>query len=1590
MQAQLSEEEIAAGVAAIWRDVLVLEEIPGDADFFELGGHSLLAARVGIRIAEEFGVRAPVSELIADSSFSGMVHRVRRAAGERDGEQADTEPAAAEGPGFAVATEEAVDDSMDGAAEGFPAIAIVGMSCAFPGADGPEEFWRNIRDGVESVTELTDEELLAAGENPAVLKSPNYIPVAACIDGIEMFDAAFFGMSPREAELMDPQQRLFLEHSWRALEAGGYDPTRVAVPVGVYGGSGVNSYIHQIQENPETQALMREGGNLHEIGAIENDPDYLTTRVSYKLNLTGPAVNVTTACSTSLVAIHLACQALRTFECDMALAGGVAITPPVRRGYLFREGGINSADGHTRAFDQSSSGTVLGAGVGVVLLKRLDEALADGDVVHGVIIGSAVNNDGGAKASFTAPGIDGQAEVTATAHAVAGVPAETITYQEAHGTATKIGDPIEVAALTKAFREQTDARGFCALGTVKANIGHMDTAAGVAGLIKATMAVKHGVIPPQLHVTVPNPALNLEQSPFYIATEPAEWNPPTGAPRRSGVSSFGFGGTNAHVIVEQPPTPTTRQDADEWQILPVSARGEAAVQEYLRTLADWASSHGEASMADVSATLRDGRTRFGRRAAVVARTAEEAAKELAARASRPTRQSTAAPEVAFLFPGQGSQYPGMARDLYEHNTVFRAEFDACADVFAAVSGHDLRDVVLGSAAQGDEHPIHRTELTQPALFAVEYSLARTLAALGVEPAAMLGHSLGELVAATIAGVLTRDDAMRAIAKRGALMAAAPAGGMLMVRAAAQDIVPLLPEGVSIGAYNAAESVAVTGPAAGIEAAEALLAERGLVTRRLRISMASHSALMEDAARRFTAYMSTIPLNAPRIPFVSNVTGTWITDAEACDPAYWGRHLRQPVRFEDGLRAVADRCDGPLLECGPGDSLLSLAKLVPGLDDGRALVQSVRHPRVADADLRVLYGAVAALWECGLEPVWPVPASAPARKITLPTYPFQRQRYWIDAHAGADVLSRRALARVENADRWLYAPQWSQTARPGQIVGAEPIAVAARRFLIVSDSGPVADALNVRLLADGAEVRVVSGGQAAAGAVAEAGADSVVFLATQASGAEAANTEDMSLELLKLGRALAEAACPADLTVVTGAVADLTGGEKLNPSGALLAGIAKVLPREIAGLDCRLVDVDPAETADRVAADLAAEVSVRQPDAVVAYRCGRRWVQRLEPLVVAEPAPGAPGPREGGVYLITGGMGGIGLSLAEFLARRFRARLVLAGSSPVPPREQWNRRLRRVEEAAAALRVVRSDVSDREQVFALIETVTAEFGRLDGVIHAAGRPGGGLVQTLEQAAYLRTLAPKTAGADHLLAATAGRGLDFLMLFSSLNTIDGRFGIADYTAANAYLDAVAHKAWREGRTEVVTVDWTGWRDLGMAVNAGASESDGGGEELRDLERLAVMSEAGMASFLSETEGHDVFLRTLAAGLPQVCVSTQDLAAVIEHGRRLDIGVALASLEERDRETVSYQRPDLDVDFVAPAGEREAFGCETFQMLLGIDGVGVLDDFFELGGNSLLAIDVVARMRKHFGTDVPLAAFLQEPTARALAALVAAAGQ
>jgi len=1544
------------------------------------------------------------------------------------------------------------------------AIALIGMSCRFPGAADVEQFWRNLCAGVESLTLLSDEDLRRAGVEPSLAQHPSYVRRAAVLDGVELFDPAFFGYTPLEAKVMDPQHRLFLECAWEVFEQAGYDPETYPAPVGVFTGAKTDTYLFSLFSNRE---FFRSLDNFQI--ALGNDLASMATRVSYKLNLRGPSYALHTACSTSLVAVHLACQSLLLDECRMAVAGGAAINVPHRKGYVYQKGGILSPDGSCRTFDAAAEGSNFGNGVGAVLLKRLEDARADGDHIWAVIRGSATNNDGARKASYTAPGVEGQTAVLLEAMACAGVEPDELSYIEAHGTATDLGDSIEMLALAEAFRAGSGRRHSCAIGSVKTNIGHLETAAGVAGLIKTALALDRKQIPPSLHFTNANPKIDFANGPFYVNTELVEWRT-DGRPRRAGLSSFGIGSTNAHVILEEAPAPAaTTPAARPCQLLVLSARTASALDAMTANLAR----HLEASpgadladVADIAYTLHVGRKAFQHRRAVICRGDDPAGAAASLRAEDGPRRATgdrgaAERSVAFLFPGLGDHYADMGLGLYQTEPVFRAAIDRCAELLRPELGIDLRAILYprGTAAaeavdadgkpdlrrffgrgESADDPASRrldeTRFAQPATFAVEYALAQQWLEWGIRPQAMIGYSVGEYVAACLSGVLSLADALRLVARRARLIQELPAGAMAAVPLPEAAIAPLLARhGLSLAALNGPAVSVASGPGEGIAALAGELAAEGVVCRRLPTTHAFHSAMMEPLAGALTELARTVERRAPQIPYLSNVTGTWITAAEATDPGYWARHMCGAVRFADGLGELLRRDGGAperiFLEVGPGQSLGSFTRLHPGCDKerGRLVVASMRPAHGGRPSPEVLLAALGQLWVAGAPVDWQAfHAGERRRRVPLPTYPFERQAYWVDPDGIAPLEpSPSARARRVTLDKqpdiadWFYRPLWRR-AEPA--AAASATAGTAASWLLFADDQGLAERLAERLRGPGRAIVLVTPGDA----FAAAGEDRFTLPPAAPEGYSALLTElarqgksparivhlwgalpvaadapesfrrsqDLGFwSLLFLAQALGRQGLrePVRIDVVTSGMQSVTGHEALAPERATVLGPLRVIPQELARVTCRSIDLDlPADgTVDAGVVDLlAAEVGATASDEIIALRGGERWVEGFAAVRLEGAAAPPARLRERGVYLLTGGLGGLGLAVAGYLAEAVEARLILTSRAALPERAAWGdwlashpaddgasvriRAVEALEAAGAAVMTVAVDVCDEAGMRAAVAAARQRFGRIDGVVHLAGTPGGGIIQLKTREAAERIMAAKVHGARVLDTLFAGEEIDFLLLFSSIAAVLGEFGQADYCGANAFLDAVAQRNAARGGPPTITVDWDIWREVGLAVYTEIPA------HLRPW-RQEMLDKA-----ILTREGIEAFARILAADLPRVVVSAQELDGRIALGRSFTGESFLAELAKmRAPQGVPLPAAAPVAQALSPAmprGSLERRIAEVWQRVLGAEQVGLQDNFFDLGGNSLLALQVVSDLGRDLGVEIAPVTLFEAPTVSALA--------
>lgn len=1474
-------------------------------------------------------------------------------------------------------------------------IAVIGIACRFPGANDAAALWRLLAEGQEGIVDLDESALTAAGVPEALWRDPAYVRRAAVLDGYDRFSPLQFGLTAAEAERMDPQHRLFLETAWDALEQAGLAPRRRAGRVGLFCGAGINTYLHHCLD---PRAALQSDQAFATM--ILNSGDFLATRAAYALDCTGPAITVQSACSTSLLAVHLAGQSLLAGEADIALAGGVTIAVPHATGYLYQPGMILSPDGRCRPFDLRAGGTVPGNGCGLMVLRRLEDALAAGDPILAVLRGSASGNDGAGKVGFTAPSAEGQAATIAEAWDIAGLDPAEAGYIETHGTATELGDAIEIRALKRVFGSGGGGRRI-ALGSIKSNIGHTDAAAGIAGLIKTVLCLRHRHLVPTLHFTRPNPTLGLDDSPFFVANATAPWLA-SGGLRRAGVSSFGIGGNNVHVVVEEAPAAPPRRASNRVQVVALSAPTAETLDETAHRLAAWRDDDADgraAALDEIAATLQSGREAMAfRRADLVA---DRAGLNRALERDRHVRARPGRP-VAFLFAGQGSQYLGLAEGLYRDHPLFRDAFARMAAAVAADGGPDLTAFVAPGARENPAlaHALSDTATVQPLLFALETALAALWRGVGIVPTAMLGHSIGELAAASVAGVIAPEAGAVLAARRGRLMAASPPGGMLAVgldEAGADALLARHPD-LDLAAVNGPGQSVLSGPVAAIEAAEAACRAEALPCARLAVSRAFHSRLMDDAAASFRDAFSGLTLAPPSLPWLSNASGDWVTEAEATDPAYWCDLIRRPVRFGDGLAILLARTDTALLELGPADTLARMAQThLAARAEQPVLSSQPPAGASADAQAEAPLRTLARLWESGVTVEWSGLHDSPPPRIALPATVFPRQRFWIDPPApGAATISASSGAPpTKNPDpaRWLYAPVWVEHL-PTAAIGTEdgPGAVC-----LLGLDHPLGQALAARLEARGCAVTGLSIADSAA-------TDPTIWarhldrldgpppalildLMPLAVAGESEPDPDRALDILlfapmALTRCLAASSRPPCRTVAVSLGGwSALGSEARSPWPSLALAAAKVLPLECPDLPRELIDLDPALKGqwDRQADALQGAIEAAPSHApgqepLTALRNGRVWRRDFAPLPAGARPPLL---RQGGVYLITGGLGGVGLALARHLAERWQARLILLSRRDPPPPESWaalaasddpaeahlGRELTAIAESAQALRLVSADVADPAQLAAAIAAARRAFGTIHGCLHCAGLADyAGVAMRREREATLAVLRPKLHGSLALLKVLEADSLDFVLLCSSLGTVlfPTKFGQIGYEAACEFQDGLA-ECRQDGR--IVSVNWDDWTEVGMSVDAG--------DWLR--ERLGHEPEPLVG--IDRGEGGALLERVLDSGRSRLAVSVRDLSRL----RRLATTHRADAAHEVRPLGTRLPRPDLDVPPVPPEGATERTLAEMWAEMLGLDSVGVEDDFFALGGHSLLAAALSARIESVFATPFPPARLLAAPTVR-----------
>jgi acyl transferase domain-containing protein len=1479
-------------------------------------------------------------------------------------------------------------------------IAIVGMTGRFPGARNVEELWQLLASGKEARTLLSDEELKEAGVPDSMLRDPHYVKSCMKLDDPEFFDAEFFGYSPRQATSIDPQQRFFLECAWEALESAGYGQVADGLSVGVFAGSGFNGYLMNLLSHRPADPTDAPQY------VIDGDKDYLTTRAAYKLGLTGPCVTVQTACSTSLVAVHLACRSLLDFECDMALAGGVTVRIPPETGYLYVPGGIASPDGHCRAFDAAANGCTGGSGVAIVALRRLSDALHSRDQIHAVIRSTAVNNDGSRKVGFSAPGLQSQAQLLATALALADLHPQDIGLIEAHGTGTPLGDSIELEALDQVYRTQGVAR-FCALGSIKTNIGHLDTAAGVTGLIKAVLCLKHRAFVPSLHFSQPNPLLEKPGSPFYVTTAFQPWETPRGERRCAGVSSFGIGGTNAHAILEEAPEIESASEAAVTHLFPLSARDAPALERASQNLGKFLETNKNVRLRDLAYTLQTGRRRFHCRRVVAASESAELISRLSTPSDDCVRSERSGRPIAFTFPGQGSQQNRMAAGLYLSDEFFKQTLDHCARLMDRALGIDVRGFLCGVSTD-DSASLRDPLLVQPAIFVVEYCLSRLLMHWGVRPSALIGHSFGEYAAACVAGVLSVEDATALVAMRARLVRELPAGAMLAVCLPELTVREMLSEGLCIAAVNTSDQCVVSGEIEDVQRFADGLRSRGIEHHRLQNTRAFHSAMMRPAAPGLREAASKFARRAPEIPLISCVTGNWVTEEEIAEPSYWSDHLLLPVRFSAGLSQLAQRRGMIFVEVGPGTALTGIARQHLGREKDFSFIPSLGSAAaVTRADL--LKTVVGGIWMQGGDVDWTrFHEGRFPRRISLPVYPFNRRRYALPRDTPTLTKDSAMLSTSGRLplEQWFYLPSWKRSL-PLAFKNPEPPTNGA--CLVLVDEWRFGNAIVERLRTCGRRVITVQAYRSYVEAedgnyridpkvpahyarlidrLSERGCaiSWVIHCWSLTSGPESLFPSSNSLELgyqslLYLMQAFARDGQAADRSVliITNELQNVSGIERIDPSKAALPALCKIISQEFSKTRCTVADLPPPQRGLTLAQQyepyfdpLLAEIARAGSDPVLAFRGTVRFIQSYEPLE----APSSQKPRgmvrERGFYAITGGLGGIGLALATRLARDYRARLLLITRESFPDRSAWDallaqpkvsdlaisriRRIREMETLGAEICIEAADLTDPNALKDLFAVSEQRWGPLHAVFHLAGdlkhRSINCPLTELQGSDLDAQLRPKVRGLRGLTEALRDRALDFGVAFSSNSAILGGIGFGAYAPASAMLDSEVTTLALRSRFPWLTVNWDGWLTAEPAQSV--------------CDPYALKAE----------EGLDALWRLLELGVSaQIVVSASPLHPRVETWVRQARTARAAMANSQNSESSAVASDGAHPPRVAPRTDLERTLASIWTDVLGDVAIGVEDNFLELGGDSLIGLRIISRIRDRFGVSVPLVSLMGE---------------
>ncbi len=1574
----------------IWCDILELESVGVNCSFFDAGGNSFKIIKLHRQIESSLGIKIKVVDLFTYPTISGLAEFISPNK---------------EDKAHAVRKTTSSAKCSD--------IAIIGFSGAFSGSSDIDEYWEKIISGEDCITRLDLESCRNRGISEDIISNPDYIPARGEISQTDKFDPYFFGFSPMDAKFLDPQIRLFVMHCWKALEQSGYIRERNRLSIGLFTGAGANSYLH---DNLLRNSDITANYSLWDMMSY-GDRKYIASRTAYLLGLKGPVFCLNTACSTSLVSITEACYRLADNRCDLAIAGGCTLHTPESFGYIYSQGTILSPDGRCRAFDKDAAGIVDGSGVGSLVLKRFTDAERDKDNIIAVIKGYSINNDGSRKVGFTAPSVTGQKECIIEAQHMAGITSERIGYIECHGTGTELGDPIELESLKKVFSENSTGitrSDKCYLGSVKANIGHTDTAAGIAGVIKVCRMLQNKLIPPQINYSSPNPKLELESSPFEISKNIIDWKASDNSPLMAGISSFGIGGTNAHIILQEAPQtkkekPNKAEDI-RINLLCMSAKTEKALNNYKKKLLEYLSSKPDLNISDAAYTLRTAREKFDKRktVAVCGNDFENSI------VSSATAHSDKGSNTAFMFPGQGSQYLYMMHDLYKASGVFKDVLDECAEFLIRDGFCDIRKILYPEAGKQKEAEalLNNTLYTQPILFSVELALASLWISLGIKPSIMIGHSLGEYTAACIAGIFSTENALKIIKKRAELISSLEEGNMLAVGINSCCAEKYTESHISLAAVNAPKLCVFAGQKDNINTLYTRFAEDNIFCKKINTSHAFHSFMMDQILDEFREFISNIKLNKPSIPFISNISGNQITGEEAVSPDYWTDHIRKTVNFYKGADKLINEDKYILLEVGPGRTLSTLINMNESAAD-KTIIQSL--PEKDKNSTLMFYSAVGNMWCLGVEADFEKLDNQQDKFIIpLPTYEFDLKSYWIKPDT--DKQNNIQNQKRNSTNKWFYAPAWKKK----QIVANSHTEKKVKNYLVFTDNTGISEKLLSKLHSKNIFTvkfeKSFTYNNATKLFTVRSGSkedflkifkslkqyniilNQIIYLPTLNKYDQDQEKEDQSIlyymtlcfyNLLYILQGITEVFGNINInfTAVSSNIFSVLNTEKIIPYKSIISGIIKCIPIEFSEIQCKIIDIDTTNNSiDLNINSILKEFEIPNiSSSIIAYRGRSRWFETYEPVELEEsPDINNTSFKHGGVYLITGGLSGIGYETAKFLASTYNAVLILTGRTKLPQKDLWNspdvltdkhileriERIKKLEELGAECCIISADISLEKSVKELYEKSITKYKHIDGVIHCAGIPAGQAMFLKQPEDCEPVFAAKVYGTPLLYKYFAGTKPDFFIVCSSMTAITGGYGQSDYAAANSFIDAFANCIKNKNPEEnIISINWSLWKETGMGINTLLPNNMQ--KEQNERLKTAITNSEGIEAFnkIADTKG-----------IPQILVSPFNIESKnnTETDKKENSNIEISDQTDDN----FFERPDIDSEYDPPQDHEEKILVRIWENVLGIKGIGINDNFFKLGGHSLNVTQVISRLNKEFNTSCSLTVIFENNTVKELA--------